>query len=391
VLSTPTLSFRALTKTYQSAVPDQPRGWRRLLPAVGGGARRPITPVDHLTLDLPVGSLTVLVGPSGCGKSTLLRLVAGLDEATSGEIWLGGERLDGLSPRDRDVAMVFQNYALYPHMTVAANLAFPLEVRHVPEAQRCARVAEVAEVLGLAPLMGKYPAQLSGGQRQRVALGRAMVREPRVFLLDEPLSNLDAGLREQMRHEIRELQRRLGVTMLYVTHDAVEAFNLADQLVVLNQGRVQQCADPQTIYHQPANRFVAEFFGKMNFLPVTQGVLWAGLPQATELSRAWGLPDSLLLGVRPEGFRLSDEHQPGAVPLRLASVEFHPGGWMLLKGHGPTAGDGLPLSEFVVQLSQQGSMQPGSTIWVAPQLAEAPLLFDPDTGSRVAASQARVD
>lgn len=374
MLSTQTLSFRHLTKAYQSAAPDQRRGWRRLLPRLGAQALRTITPVDNLTLDLPMGSLTVLVGPSGCGKSTLLRLVAGLDEATSGEIWLGGERLDGLSPRDRDVAMVFQNYALYPHMTVAGNLAFPLEVRQVPEVQRQARIDDVAEVLGLTPFMGKYPAQLSGGQRQRVALGRAMVREPRVFLLDEPLSNLDAGLREQMRHEIRELQQRLGVTMLYVTHDAVEAFNLADQLVVLNQGQVQQCADPQTIYHQPANRFVAEFFGKMNFLPVENGVLLPGLPQATALPGRDASGGACLLGLRPEAFDVFLEPVPLGIPLQIDQVEFHPGGWMLIQGVSAFDED-TQVFPLVIQVPRQQPLQAKAKVWIVPRITASLSLY----------------
>ena len=214
------------------------------------------------------GRFVVLLGPSGCGKSTLLRLVAGLEELTSGDIAIDGQSVAEVAPRDRDVAMVFQNYALYPHRTVRQNLAFALKLRKSPKDEIAVRVNEVAIVLGLENLLERYPRQLSGGQRQRVAMGRAMVRQPRAFLFDEPLSNLDAKLRVQMRSEIKELHQRVRTTFVYVTHDQVEAMTLADEIIVLNEGRIEQIGGPLELYDRPANRFVAGFIGSpaMNFL-----------------------------------------------------------------------------------------------------------------------------
>ncbi|MGD8396976.1 MAG: ABC transporter ATP-binding protein, partial [Candidatus Eiseniibacteriota bacterium] len=216
-----------------------------------------VTAVDRLSLALEDGELLVLVGPSGCGKSTALRLVAGLETATAGEIRIDGEVVNGLAPQERDIAMVFQNYALYPHKTVRGNLAFPLRMMRMERAERERRIARTAGLLGLEPLLERRPRQLSGGQRQRVAMGRALVRDPRVFLLDEPLSNLDAKLRVEIRAEIAELQRRIGITTLYVTHDQVEAMTLGDRVAVLRDGRLQQVDDAQTLYDAPANVFVA--------------------------------------------------------------------------------------------------------------------------------------
>ena len=215
------------------------------------------------TLDLEVrpGELIVLVGPSGCGKSTLLRLIAGLVEPTAGEVWIGGRRVDDVAPGARDVAMVFQSYALYPHMTVAANLGFGLRVRGTPRTEIEGRVAEAAAALGLADLLSRKPGELSGGQRQRVALGRAMVRDPGVFLFDEPLSNLDAELRLRTRDEIAALHRRLGTTMIFVTHDQVEALSLGQRVAVMDRGRLQQVGTPEEVYRQPSNLFVAGFVG----------------------------------------------------------------------------------------------------------------------------------
>ncbi len=249
--------------------------------------------------------LLVLLGPSGCGKSTLLRLVAGLEEPTEGEVWIGGKRVDDIDPKDRDVAMVFQGYALYPHLTVARNLAYPLERRGVARAESGRRVLETARTLGLEPLLGRRPGELSGGERQRVAMGRALVRKPRVFLFDEPLSNLDARLRADLRGEIARLHASTGATSLYVTHDQVEAMALGDRIAVLRAGRIEQLGTPREIYDRPATRFVAEFVGTpaMNVLDARRdGERLVAGPLV--LPAAPGDPDRLELGVRPEHLRL---------------------------------------------------------------------------------------
>ena len=217
--------------------------------------------IQGVTVDIADGEFVVLVGPSGCGKSTLLRMVAGLETITSGEIAIDGRVVNKLEPKERDIAMVFQNYALYPQMTVAQNLGFALELARLGKDEIKRKVAAAAASLGLEPLLGRYPRQLSGGQRQRVAMGRAIVRDPKVFLFDEPLSNLDAKLRVQVRGEIKELQRRLKTTTIYVTHDQVEAMTMGDKIVVLNGGRVEQIGAPLDLYDRPANRFVATFLG----------------------------------------------------------------------------------------------------------------------------------
>ena len=224
--------------------------------------------VSNVSLTVQDGEFLVLVGPSGCGKSTTLRMVAGLEEITSGTIYIGGRCVNNLAPKDRDIAMVFQNYALYPHMTVFENMAFGLKLRHVPRREIQARVNEAAEILGLQDYMKRLPKHLSGGQRQRVAVGRAIVRKPKVFLFDEPLSNLDAKMRVEMRGEITRLHRRLGATMIYVTHDQVEAMTMSDRIVVMHRGFVQQCDRPLDVYRRPANLFVAGFVGTppMNFV-----------------------------------------------------------------------------------------------------------------------------
>jgi multiple sugar transport system ATP-binding protein len=261
----------------------------------------------------------VLVGPSGCGKSTVLRLIAGLEQPTQGDLYLDAQRVNDIAPKDRDIAMVFQSYALYPHMTVWDNMAFGLKMRKTPKAEMARRVAEAARMLDLDALLQRKPGQLSGGQRQRVALGRAIVRNPKVFLMDEPLSNLDAKLRVQMRSELVGLHRRLQATTLYVTHDQVEAMTMGDMIVVLHQGRTQQVAPPHVVYHQPANMFVGSFMGQMSFLPVRlvgsqlqldEATGWpvpehvcAALRQAVPLASN---PDaSFTLGIRPEHWQLA--------------------------------------------------------------------------------------
>lgn len=293
--------------------------------------------VDDLNLMINDGELMVFVGPSGCGKSTLLRLLAGLEDISRGQILIGGRVANLLTPQERNIAMVFQDYALYPNMTVRGNLEFPLRMRRFSRLELRRRIEWVAAILGLEELLGRTPKQLSGGQRQRVAMGRALVRNPAVFLLDEPLSNLDAKMRVQVRAEIGDLQRRLGTTMIYVTHDQIEAMTLGERIAVLNEGRLQQVATPQQLYEHPANTFIAGFIGNppMNlfatrmFLGETGQTLInlggqdlpaapAGIP--TEPLRAClGVP--LIAGIRPESFRLVSTDQAGFL-VDVALVEY---------------------------------------------------------------------
>src|SRR5487761_979528 len=230
-----------------------------------------VVAVSNVNLDIPNHEFVALVGPSGCGKSTTLRMIAGLEEISDGEISIGGEVVNDLPPKDRDIAMVFQNYALYPHMTVAENMSFGLKLRKFPKAEIKQRVDNAARILDITELLARRPKQLSGGQRQRVAMGRAIVRNPKVFLFDEPLSNLDAKLRVQMRTEIKKVHQKVTTTTIYVTHDQVEAMTLADRVVVMNAGRIDQIGTPYEVYHHPRTRFVAGFIGSpaMNFIPCT--------------------------------------------------------------------------------------------------------------------------
>ncbi|HWX48734.1 MAG TPA: sn-glycerol-3-phosphate ABC transporter ATP-binding protein UgpC [Roseomonas sp.] len=279
------------------------------------------TAVQGVNLALPEGAFVVILGPSGCGKSTLLRMIAGLEAISAGELRIGGTRMNEREPKDRGCAMVFQNYALYPHMTVAENIAYPLKVAGMRRAERQARVAEVAAALELTPLLQRRPGQLSGGQRQRVAIGRAMVRRPKVFLYDEPLSNLDAKLRVQMRLELRRLHERLGATSVLVTHDQQEAMTLADHLVVMNAGRVEQQGTPREVYAGPASLFVAGFLGAppMNLLPAE--VLASGDTLRLADGTLLRLPEPVLhrgkvaLGIRPEHVG------GGRLPARVEMVE----------------------------------------------------------------------
>ena len=277
--------------------------------------------LDELTLKIDDGEFMILVGPSGCGKTTALRLVAGLERPSSGRIAVGGRVLNDLSPRERDIAIVFQNYALYPHMTVHRNLAFGLKQRKAPRAEIERRVGEISGMLGLDELLRRRPAQLSGGQRQRVAMGRALVREPQVFLLDEPLSNLDAKLRVQMRAELKRLHARLGITTIYVTHDQVEAMTLGDRIAVLSEGRLQQLGGPQDVYDRPANLFVAGFIGSppMNLL---RGIADGGEVVAGDLRLPLGrIPDGdVVVGLRPESLGPVDGDVP-SIELRVEVVE----------------------------------------------------------------------
>jgi len=276
--------------------------------------------VDALNLDIPDGELLVLLGSSGCGKTTALRLVAGLEEVSEGTIAIGGRVVNDVDPKDRDVAMVFQSYALYPHLSVARNIEFPLRQRGMAKDVRATKVKEAATTLGLDTLLTRKPSQLSGGQRQRVALARAIVREPQVFLMDEPLSNLDAALRVQTRADIVALQDRLSTTTLYVTHDQVEAMTMGDRIAVMSQGHLQQVATPEDLYARPANTFVAGFLGSpgMNLLPgtVTQGPSGEALVEvaggvvpfpSTLRASGPGGTGAVTLGVRPESLRLDPE------------------------------------------------------------------------------------
>jgi multiple sugar transport system ATP-binding protein len=272
--------------------------------------------LKDIDLDIESGEFTVLVGPSGCGKSTLLNIVAGLERASAGIVEIGGRIVNDIEPKDRDIAMVFQSYALYPSMSVRRNITFGMECRHVPKPQQDAAVAHVARLLQIEPLLERRPSQLSGGQRQRVAMGRALVRDPLLFLFDEPLSNLDAKLRVEMRMEIKRLHQRIGATIVYVTHDQIEAMTMATRIAVMYQGEVQQFADPDTIYRYPANLFVARFMGSppMNTMPARllaedgapQVVIGAGRPDEVRLrlrgydAAAAFRGREVVLGIRPE-------------------------------------------------------------------------------------------
>ncbi|MDR3441199.1 sn-glycerol-3-phosphate ABC transporter ATP-binding protein UgpC [Telmatospirillum sp.] len=285
--------------------------------------------LNDITINVETGSFVALVGPSGCGKSTLLRSIAGLDKITSGTIRIGGEVVNDRPPRERDIAMVFQSYALYPHMSVERNMTYSLRLRHRPKAEIRECLEATAQTLGLAGLLGRMPRDLSGGQRQRVAMGRAIVRKPRVFLFDEPLSNLDAALRVQMRSEIRRLHKRLEATSVYVTHDQIEAMTMADTVVVLRSGSVEQIGAPRDLYCHPANRFVAGFIGSpaMNFLKAK--VTADGLSAALELAdgQTLTLPEPqrpgrpIWLGLRPEHMEIGDETRQQHLQARVESVE----------------------------------------------------------------------
>ncbi|MFZ4510244.1 MAG: ABC transporter ATP-binding protein [Candidatus Nanopelagicales bacterium] len=265
------------------------------------GAERPA--LDGLDLQVEEGELLVLVGPSGCGKSTSLRVLAGLEPATSGRLWIGERDVTELPAKDRDIAMVFQNYALYPHMTVAENLSFALRIQRTGKSEIQERVASTAKLLGISEYLSRKPRSLSGGQRQRVAMGRAIIREPKVFLMDEPLSNLDARLRVQTRSQIASLQRRLGTTTIYVTHDQVEAMTMGHRVAILNDGVLQQVDTPREVYDNPVNAFVATFIGSpsMNLLParLVDGRAFAGAHEF-EVPRAASTSAAVLIGIRPE-------------------------------------------------------------------------------------------
>ncbi len=337
------------------------------------------TEVLHgVSVDIEDSEFVILVGPSGCGKSTLLRMLAGLENITSGEIAIGARVVNDLPPKARDIAMVFQNYALYPHMTVRDNMAFSLQLAKAPKAMIEQKVGRAAQILGLTQYLNRFPRQLSGGQRQRVAMGRAIVRDPQVFLFDEPLSNLDAKLRVQMRAEIKELHQRLATTTVYVTHDQIEAMTMADKIVVMNGGNVEQAGAPLDLYDRPNNLFVAGFIGSpaMNFVRgrIEGGAFRAEdgvslpLPTARERNGSDGRP--AVYGIRPEHFQLSSQ----GLPAKVSVIE-------------PTGSETQVMAEFagtpiICAFRERVAARPGETIRVAadPSLVH---LFDAGTGQRL--------
>jgi multiple sugar transport system ATP-binding protein len=331
--------------------------------------------LDALDLEIGDGELMVLVGPSGSGKTTALRMLAGLEDVDAGAVYIDGRDVSDDAPKRRDVAMVFQNYALYPYLTVADNMGFPLRVAKVPKSERQARVREVAELLELTPYLERKPGQLSGGQRQRVAMGRAIVRQPRVFLMDEPLSNLDAKLRVQMRADIAELQSRLGVTTVYVTHDQAEAMTLGHRVAVLKDARLQQCDAPRALFDRPVNTFVAGFIGSpaMNLctLPVTDGRVAFGSVTLDALNGR----DRVTVGVRPEALELAGE----GVDARVEVVEE-----LGLDAYVFCTAD-LPggQTRLVARIGARNAPARGERVRLRPSPEYEPHLFSADSGDRL--------
>jgi multiple sugar transport system ATP-binding protein len=335
------------------------------------------TAVLHgVSIEIPDGSFTVLVGPSGCGKSTLLRMLAGLENISGGEIAIDGKVVNQVPPKERDIAMVFQNYALYPHMTVRDNMAFSLALAKKDKAFIDERVGKAAQILGLAPLLDRFPRQLSGGQRQRVAMGRCIVRDPQVFLFDEPLSNLDAKLRVAMRTEIKELHQRLKTTSVYVTHDQIEAMTMADQIVVMHDGRIEQTGSPLALYDRPANRFVAGFIGSpaMNFIDGTlkDGALVAANGARLPVAGAQAANDgrSVVYGIRPEHLDIADD----GFEAEVVVIE-------------PTGSETqlfarLGQQEIVAVFRERHEFSPGQKIRLKPR-APVAHLFDASSGQRI--------
>lgn len=333
--------------------------------------------LDRVSIEIPAGSFTVLLGPSGCGKSTCLRLIAGLEQPSEGRVEIGGRDVTDIPPAARGIAMVFQSYALFPHLNVRENILFGLKARAVAKTERTRRLAEAAEMLGIGHLLDRRPAQLSGGQQQRVALGRAVVAAAPVCLMDEPLSNLDAQLRAEMRREILALQRRLGITMIYVTHDQTEAMSMADQVVLLRDGRIEQQAPPDLLYASPASVFSAQFIGTppMNLLALERGAAgWQMIGTETVLGTA-DVPGPLLAGIRPELLRPA-EH---GIPALVAQCEFLGADTVLAC----TTGHGAPL---LARLPGRVRLAPGMAIHLA--FDGAPHLFDAATGRRIDAAMA---
>jgi multiple sugar transport system ATP-binding protein len=349
--------------------------------------------VNKLNIDIEDGEFLVLVGPSGCGKSTSLRMLAGLEEVNAGKIWIGDRDVTNLSPKDRDVAMVFQNYALYPHMTVADNMGFALKIAGVDKGEIRKRVEEAAKILDLSAYLERKPKALSGGQRQRVAMGRAIVRSPQVFLMDEPLSNLDAKLRVQTRTQIASLQRRLGVTTVYVTHDQVEAMTMGDRVAVLKDGLLQQCDTPRHMYDRPNNIFVAGFIGSpaMNLLDVeaSDGGVQVGssmVPiERDRLAQASG--KAVTLGVRPEDLELTTEGN--GIPVVVDVVE-ELGADAYIYGSTKArqhtdydeSGEVIPEKPFIARVDGRKPPQKGETVYLAPKEGHVHL-FDANSGARL--------
>jgi len=349
-----------------------------------------VTAIEDITFEIPDGEFWVLVGPSGCGKSTILRTIAGLETATSGKLFIGDRLVNNIPARQRDVAMVFQNYALYPHMSVAQNIGFGLQMRKVDRKIIQERVLNVARSLSLDHLLDRKPKQLSGGQQQRVALGRAIAREPQVFLLDEPLSNLDAQLRDDTRAELKQLHQELGITTIYVTHDQVEAMTLADKIVVLNRGRIQQIGDPQSIYARPANQMVATFLGSppMNILPAiyqndgfdVSGQLLA-IPALIREKLHLRQGQSFDLGIRPEHIKINTDSELSTHNSALLSVEVK-----LVEplGRETLIRAGLPGSTVVLNIQVGGDvrLRPGDRLSLQLDLNQL-FVFDPKTGDKL--------
>ncbi len=337
--------------------------------------------VDKLNIDITDGEFLVLVGPSGCGKSTSLRMLAGLEEVNGGRIWIGDRDVTNLSPKDRDVAMVFQNYALYPHMTVADNMGFALKIAGIDKAEIRHRVDEAARILDLEPYLERKPKALSGGQRQRVAMGRAIVREPKVFLMDEPLSNLDAKLRVQTRTQIASLQRRLGITTVYVTHDQVEAMTMGDRVAVLKDGLLQQCDGPRRMYDHPNNVFVAGFIGSpaMNLfnVPVADGGVKFG-DQVHPVERSWltNAGSHVTLGVRPEDLQLGTS---GGLPVTIDVVEELGADAYV---YGTVEGGSATDKPIIARTDGRTPPAKGSVVRLTPKFDHVHL-FDTDTGLRL--------
>jgi multiple sugar transport system ATP-binding protein len=339
--------------------------------------------VDRLNIDIADGEFLVLVGPSGCGKSTSLRMLAGLEEVNEGDIWIGERNVTDLSPKDRDVAMVFQNYALYPHMSVADNMGFALKIAGINKSEIAKRVSDAAKILDLQEYLERKPKTLSGGQRQRVAMGRAIVRNPQVFLMDEPLSNLDAKLRVQTRTQIASLQRRLGVTMVYVTHDQIEAMTMGDRVAVLKDGILQQCDTPRGMYDHPENVFVAGFIGSpaMNLfdVPVVDGGVMFGTstyPIARDSLTAEG--KEVTLGVRPEDLAINMEGE--GLPVTVDVVEELGADAYIYGSTTETAGDIKPI---IVRVDGRTPPKKGALVHLTPKKGEHVHLFNPESGLRL--------
>ncbi|WP_017651918.1 ABC transporter ATP-binding protein [Fortiea contorta] len=349
-----------------------------------------VTAIEDISFTIPDGEFWVLVGPSGCGKSTILRTIAGLETATSGKLFIGDRLVNHVPARQRDVAMVFQNYALYPHMTVAQNIAFGLQMRKIDAKIIQERVVDVARSLSLDHLLDRKPKQLSGGQQQRVALGRAIARQPQVFLLDEPLSNLDAQLRDDTRAELKQLHQNLGITTVYVTHDQVEAMTLADQIVVLNRGRIQQIGDPQTVYQSPANQMVATFLGSppMNILPAIYqddgfdvGGQLLTVPPDILKNIQLRQGQSVDLGIRPEHIYIHEQQRNqedvrGELSVEVKLVE-PLGRETLIRVALPGA-----TSVINVQVGGDVRLRPGDRLSLQLDLHQL-FVFDPNTGERI--------